>query len=277
MKFTKMQGCGNNYIYVNCFAENVEDRPALARKISDRHFGIGGDGLICIDRSDVADFKMDMYNADGSHGKMCGNGIRCVAKYVYDNGMTDKTELTVETGSGVKTLQLQVEDGKVSTVRVCMGSPEFRPAQIPMKAEGENFIMRPIEVCGKRWDVTAVSMGNPHAVVFVDNVDWLNLEEIGPAFENHPMFPERVNTEFVQVVDEHTLKMRVWERGSGETLACGTGSSASLAAAVVCGKSAARVKMLLRGGELEIEWNRAENLIYMTGPAVKVFDGTFDE
>ena len=277
MKFTKMQGCGNDYIYVNCFAENVEDRPALARKISDRHFGIGGDGLICIDRSDVADFKMDMYNADGSHGKMCGNGIRCVAKYVYDNGMTDKTELTVETGSGVKTLQLQVEDGKVSTVRVCMGSPEFRPAQIPMKAEGENFIMRPIEVCGKRWDVTAVSMGNPHAVVFVDNVDWLNLEEIGPAFENHPMFPERVNTEFVQVVDEHTLKMRVWERGSGETLACGTGSSASLAAAVVCGKSAARVKMLLRGGELEIEWNRVENLIYMTGPAVKVFDGTFDE
>ena len=277
MKFTKMQGCGNDYIYVNCFAENVEDRPALARKISDRHFGIGGDGLICIDRSDVADFKMDMYNADGSHGKMCGNGIRCVAKYVYDNGMTDKTELTVETGSGVKTLQLQVEDGKVSTVRVCMGSPEFRPAQIPMKAEGENFIMRPIEVCGKRWDVTAVSMGNPHVVVFVDNVDWLNLEEIGPAFENHPMFPERVNTEFVQVVDEHTLKMRVWERGSGETLACGTGSSASLAAAVVCGKSAARVKMLLRGGELEIEWNRAENLIYMTGPAVKVFDGTFDE
>ena len=277
MKFTKMQGCGNDYIYVNCFAENVEDRPALARKISDRHFGIGGDGLICIDRSDVADFKMDMYNADGSHGKMCGNGIRCVAKYVYDNGMTDKTELTVETGSGVKTLQLQVEDGKVSTVRVCMGSPEFRPAQIPMKAEGENFIMRPIEVCGKRWDVTAVSMGNPHAVVFVDNVDWLNLEEIGPAFENHPMFPERVNTEFVQVVDEHTLKMRVWERGSGETLACGTGSSASLAAAVVCGKSAARVKMLLRGGELEIEWNRAENLIYMTGPAVKVFDGPFDE
>ena len=277
MKFTKMQGCGNDYIYVNCFAENVEDRPALARKISDRHFGIGGDGLICIDRSDVADFKMDMYNADGSHGKMCGNGIRCVAKYVYDNGMTDKTELTVETGSGVKTLQLQVEDGKVSPVRVCMGSPEFRPAQIPMKAEGENFIMRPIEVCGKRWDVTAVSMGNPHAVVFVDNVDWLNLEEIGPAFENHPMFPERVNTEFVQVVDEHTLKMRVWERGSGETLACGTGSSASLAAAVVCGKSAARVKMLLRGGELEIEWNRAENLIYMTGPAVKVFDGTFDE
>ena len=277
MKFTKLQGCGNDYIYVNCFAENVEDRPALARKISDRHFGIGGDGLICIDRSDVADFKMDMYNADGSHGKMCGNGIRCVAKYVYDNGMTDKTELTVETGSGAKTLQLQVEDGKVSTVRVCMGSPEFRPAQIPMKAEGENFIMRPIEVCGKRWDVTAVSMGNPHAVVFVDNVDWLNLEEIGPAFENHPMFPERVNTEFVQVLDEHTLKMRVWERGSGETLACGTGSSASLAAAVVCGKSAARVKMLLRGGELEIEWNRAENLIYMTGPAVKVFDGTFDE
>jgi len=277
MKFTKMHGCGNDYVYVNCFQETVTDRPALSKKISDRHFGIGADGLICIDRSDVADFKMDMYNADGSHGKMCGNGIRCVAKYVYEHGMTDQAELTVETGSGVKTLQLHVEDGKVQTVRVCMGSPEFHPAQIPVTAEGENFIMRPVEICGKSWDVTCVSMGNPHAVVFVDNVDWLDLEEIGPCFENHPLFPERINTEFVQVIDKHTLKMRVWERGSGETLACGTGSSASLAAAVVCGKSDPKVKMLLRGGELEIEWNRTENQIYMTGPAVTVFDGEFDE
>ena len=277
MKFTKMQGCGNDYVYVNCLEETIADRPALAKRVSDRHFGIGADGLICIDRSDVADFKMDMYNADGSHGKMCGNGIRCVAKYVYDHGMTDKTELSVETGSGVKQLQLQVENGKVQTVRVCMGAPEFRPELIPVAAEGENFIQRPVRVSGKTWDVTCISMGNPHAVVFVDNVDWLNLEEIGPHFENHPLFPERVNTEFVQVIDENTLKMRVWERGSGETLACGTGSSASLVAAVVCGKSNPKVKMLLRGGELEIEWNRAENLVYMTGPATRVFDGEIDE
>ena len=277
MKFTKMQGCGNDYVYVNCLEETIADRPALAKRVSDRHFGIGADGLICIDRSDVADFKMDLYNADGSHGKMCGNGIRCVAKYVYDHGMTDKTELSVETGSGVKQLQLQVENGKVQTVRVCMGAPEFRPELIPVAAEGENFIQRPVKVSGKTWDVTCISMGNPHAVVFVDNVDWLNLEEIGPHFENHPLFPERVNTEFVQVIDENTLKMRVWERGSGETLACGTGSSASLVAAVVCGKSNPKVKMLLRGGELEIEWNRAENLVYMTGPATRVFDGEIDE
>ena len=180
MKFTKMHGCGNDYVYVDTTGTSVADRPALARKVSDRHFGIGADGLICIDRSDVADFKMDMYNADGSQGKMCGNGIRCVAKYVYDRGMTDKTELTIETGSGVKTLKLMVENGKVKTVRVCMGAPEFRPELIPVKAEGENFIKRPIEVSGVRWEATCVSMGNPHAVVFVDNVDWLDLEEIGP-------------------------------------------------------------------------------------------------
>lgn len=277
MKFTKMHGCGNDYVYIDTTVQTVQDRPALAKKVSARHFGIGADGLICIDKSDVADFKMDMYNADGSQGKMCGNGIRCVAKYVYDRGMTDKTELTIETGSGVKPLKLTVEDGKVKSVRVCMGAPEFRPERIPVKAQGENFIMKPIEVGGVRWEATCVSMGNPHAVVFVDNVDWLDLEEIGPGFENHPMFPEQVNTEFVQVIDDHTLKMRVWERGTGETLACGSGSSASLAAAVVCGKSAPKVKMLLRGGELEIEWDRTENLIYMTGPAVTVFDGEIDE
>ena len=277
MKFTKMHGCGNDYVYVNCLEEQISDRPALARKVSQRHFGIGADGLICIDRSDVADFKMDMYNADGSHGKMCGNGIRCVAKYVYDHGMTDKTELSVETGSGVKQLQLHVKNGKVETVKVSMGAPEFHPELIPVAAKGDNFIMQPVEIAGKCWDVTCVSMGNPHAVVFVDNVDWLDLEELGPKFENHPLFPERVNTEFVQAIDDHTLKMRVWERGSGETLACGTGSSASLAAAVVCGRSMPKVKMLLRGGELEIEWDRAENQIYMTGPAVKVFDGEIEE
>lgn len=277
MEFTKMHGIGNDYVYVNCLDTKLDNPSETAVRVSDRHFGIGSDGLILIKPSDKADFYMEMYNADGSQGKMCGNGIRCVAKYVYDHGMTDKTELSVETGSGVKQLQLQVENGKVQTVRVCMGAPEFRPELIPVAAEGENFIQRPVQVSGKTWDVTCISMGNPHAVVFVDNVDWLNLEEIGPHFENHPLFPERVNTEFVQVIDENTLKMRVWERGSGETLACGTGSSASLVAAVVCGKSKPKVKMLLRGGELEIEWNRAENLVYMTGPATRVFDGEIDE
>ena len=273
MKFTKMHGCGNDYVYVNCFEETVDDRPALARLVSDRHFGVGGDGLICICPSDKADFAMDMYNADGSCAQMCGNGIRCVAKYVYERGMTDKTTIDVETGAGVKTLWLNVDGGVVESVRVCMGSPEFEPSKIPVDASGTAFIDQPMEVGGMQWNVTAVSVGNPHAVVFVDNVDWLDLPTIGPLFENCPLFPERINTEFVQVIDRTTLKMRVWERGSGETLACGTGSTAALAAAVVNGKCEPYAKLLLRGGELNIEWNRDENLIYMTGPAVTVFDG----
>ena len=273
MKFTKMHGCGNDYVYVNCFEETVEDRPALARLVSDRHFGVGGDGLICICPSDKADFAMDMYNAVGSCAQMCGNGIRCVAKYVYERGMTDKTVIDVETGAGVKTLWLNVENGVVESVRVCMGQPEFKAEKIPVLTDGESFINQPMEVGGMQWNVTAVSVGNPHAVVFVDNVDWLDLPTIGPLFENCPLFPERINTEFVQVIDRTTLKMRVWERGSGETLACGTGSTAALAAAVVNGKCEPYAKLLLRGGELNIEWNRDENLIYMTGPAVTVFDG----
>ena len=273
MKFTKMHGCGNDYVYVNCFEETVDDRPALARLVSDRHFGVGGDGLICICPSDKADFAMDMYNADGSCAQMCGNGIRCVAKYVYERGMTDKTVIDVETGAGVKTLWLNVENGVVESVRVCMGQPEFKAEKIPVLTDGESFINQPMEVGGMQWNVTAVSVGNPHAVVFVDNVDWLDLPTIGPLFENCPLFPERINTEFVQVIDRTTLKMRVWERGSGETLAYGTGSTAALAAAVVNGKCEPYAKLLLRGGELNIEWNRDENLIYMTGPAVTVFDG----
>lgn len=277
MKFTKMQGCGNDYVYVNLMEEEVKDCGAMARKVSDRHFGVGADGLIAIDQSDIADFKMQMYNADGSAGQMCGNGIRCVAKYVYDHGMTDKTVLTIESGGAVKTLHLTVENGLVKTVRVCMGSPELRPAKIPMAVEGETFIAQPVEVCGRQWSLTGVSMGNPHGVTFVDDVDWLDLDEIGPCFENHPLFPERVNTEFVQVLDEHTLKMRVWERGSGETLACGTGACACLVASVLCGKCEPKAKVILLGGELEIEWNREENLVYMTGPAVTVFTGEIDE
>ena len=275
MKFTKMHGCGNDYVYVNCFEENLppEERPALSRKVSDRHFGAGSDGLICICPSDKADFMMDMYNADGSQAQMCGNGIRCVAKYVYEHGMTDKTVIDVETGAGVKTLWLNVENGVVESVRVCMGTPAFEPASIPVDASGTAFIDQPVEVGGNIWNVTAVSVGNPHAVVFVDDVDWMDLPNIGPLFENHPLFPERVNTEFVQVIDRNTLKMRVWERGSGETMACGTGSTAALAAAVVNGRCENSAKLILRGGELLIEWDRDKNLIYMTGPAVEVYEG----
>lgn len=276
MKFTKMQGCGNDYIYVNCFEEQIADRSSAAVKLSDRNFGIGGDGLICICPSDKADFKMDMYNADGSYSQMCGNGIRCVAKYVYDRGLTDKMQITVETGGDVKTLWLNVENGRVATVRVCMGAPEFHPARIPVEAEGEDFILRPVEVLGRKWLVSCVSVGNPHAVVFVDHVAGLDLPAIGPAFESHPLFPERINTEFVEVVDDKTLKMRVWERGSGETLACGTGSTASLVIAAKTGKSGDNARIQLLGGELLIEWNRAENLVYMTGPAEIVFDGETD-
>ena len=216
---------------------------------------------------------MDMYNADGSQAQMCGNGIRCVAKYVYERGMTDKTTIDVETGAGVKTLWLNVDGGVVESVRVCMGSPEFEPSKIPVDASGTAFIDQPMEVGGTMWNVTAVSVGNPHCVVFVDDVDWLDLPNIGPLFENHPLFPERVNTEFVQVIDRNTLKMRVWERGSGETMACGTGSTAALAAAVVNGRCENSARLILRGGELLIEWDRDKNLIYMTGPAVTVYDG----
>ena len=275
MRFTKMQGCGNDYVYVNCFEENISDRSALAKRVSDRHFGVGGDGLICICPSEVADFQMDMYNADGSRGKMCGNGIRCVGKYVYDHGMTTKDVITIETGGGIKTLWLHAENGLVKTARVCMGAPSFCPGDIPVLAAGDDFIMQPVEAAGRTWLITALSVGNPHAVTFVDDVDGLDLEKIGPSFEHHPLFPERVNTEFVQVLSPTALKMRVWERGSGETLACGTGATASLVAAVLTGRAENAARVLLLGGELRIEWDREENLLYMTGPAETVFEGTF--
>lgn len=273
MKFTKMQGCGNDYIYVDCFREKLGDRPAFARRISDRHFGAGSDGLICICPSEKADFRMDMYNADGSCAQMCGNGIRCLARYVHDRGLTDKTVIDVETGAGIRTVWLSYENGAFVSARVCMGTPEFLSAKIPVLSDGDTFIDRPMEVGGMEWRVTCVSVGNPHAVVFVDNVDWLDLPALGPLFENNALFPERINTEFVQVVDRSTLKMRVWERGSGETLACGTGSTASLAAAVVNGKCERRATLQLLGGELTIEWDRGSDLLYMTGPADYVFDG----
>jgi len=273
MKFAKMQGCGNDYVYVNCFEEEVSDRPELSRVVSNRNFGIGSDGLICICPSDKADFKMDMYNADGSSAQMCGNGIRCIGKYVFEKGMTDKKTVTVETLAGIKTLELNVEDGVVKTVRVDMGSPELRPQFIPIAEHGKDFINRSVIVGSEEYFVTALSVGNPHAVIFVKDVDALDIRTLGPKFENHPLFPERVNTEFVQVIDRNTLKMRVWERGSGETLACGTGSTATLVASALNGHTGNSATIRLLGGELFIEWDREKNKLYMTGPAVLVFDG----
>ena len=273
MKFTKMHGIGNDYVYVNCFSEQVEDASEVSKFVSDRHFGIGSDGLILICPSEIADFQMVMYNSDGSRAQMCGNGIRCVGKYVYDRGLTDKTTITVETLAGVKTLKLMVEDGAVASVTVDMGEPILTPQQIPVKGDGALFVDVPVEVDGVERRITAVSMGNPHAVVFVPEVQSLKLTELGPTFENHSLFPDRTNTEFVQVIDEKTLKMRVWERGAGETLACGTGACASLVAAVLNGMCGREATLKLLGGDLQIRWDETNNHVYMTGPATIVFDG----
>ena len=277
MKFTKMQGLGNDYVYVNCFEEKIETPSELAAKISDRHFGVGSDGLIMINPSEKADFEMEMYNADGSRGEMCGNGIRCVGKYVYDYGLTDKTEISVETLGGVKYLSLNVEDGKVRSVRVDMGSPVLRPADIPVRCEGERAVDVPVNVDGTEYRMTCVSMGNPHAVVFVDDVETFPLEAVGPKFENHEVFPNRVNTEFVRVVDRKTAEMRVWERGSGETLACGTGACAVAVACVLNGMGEDEMTVKLLGGDLLIQWDRENDKVYMTGPAETVFDGVWNE
>lgn len=274
VKFTKMHGCGNDYIYVNCFTEKIEEPSVIAKKVSDRHFGIGSDGLILICPSETADFKMRMFNADGSEGKMCGNGIRCVAKYVYDNGMTDKEVITVETLSGIKTLQLAVSEGRVQAVTVDMGSPVLTPSQIPVKCEGDRIINQPVSVGGKEYYITCVSMGNPHAVVFTEEeVTALNLEKTGPLFENHEIFPDRVNTEFIHVIDEKTIDMRVWERGSGETLACGTGACASVVACVLNHKTEDEVLVHLLGGDLEVRYDREKNTVLLTGPAEFICTG----
>lgn len=278
MKFTKMQGLGNDYVYVNCFKEKIENPSELAVRISDRHFGVGSDGLIMINPSDKADFEMEMYNADGSRGEMCGNGIRCVAKYVYDYGLTDKTSISVETLGGIKYLDLTVEDGKVSLVKVDMGRPELEPSRIPVVAEGDRAVDEPITVDGKEYRMTCVSMGNPHAVVYVDcDVKELPLEEIGPGFEHHERFPKRVNTELVRVLDRKTVEMRVWERGSGETLACGTGACAVAVSSALNGLTEDEVTVKLLGGDLRIQWDRERDTVYMTGPAAVVFDGEWPE
>ena len=274
MKFTKMQGIGNDYVYVNCLQETIENPSELAKKISDRHYGVGSDGLIMINPSDKADFEMEMYNADGSRGEMCGNGIRCVAKYVYDYGLTDKTSISVETLAGIKYLDLTVEDGKVVLVKVDMGKPMLRPEEVPVVSEKEEVIDEPITVDGQEYRMTCVSMGNPHAVVFIDqDVKEFPLETVGVKFENHERFTMRVNTEFVNVLDRHTAQMRVWERGSGETLACGTGACAVAVACALNGLTEDEVTVKLLGGDLQIKWDREKNTVYMTGPAEVVFDG----
>lgn len=276
MKFTKMHGIGNDYVYVNCFKETVEHPSEMAIKVSDRHFGIGSDGLILIKPSEVADGKMEMYNADGSQGAMCGNGIRCVAKYMYDYGITDKTSISVETKSGIKYLDLTIKDGKVDTVKVNMGTPILKAVDIPVRSEKEKVIDESVMVDGKEWKITCVSMGNPHAITYIDDVKNLEIEKIGPKFENHEIFPDRVNTEFVRVIDRNTVEMRVWERGSGETLACGTGACAVAVSSILNGLTEEEVTVKLLGGDLKIFWDRTENKVYMTGSATTVFDGEID-
>ncbi|HIZ17286.1 MAG TPA: carbamoyl-phosphate synthase large subunit [Firmicutes bacterium] len=278
LEFTKMHGCGNDYIYFDCFKQDIASPESLSIALSDRHYGIGGDGVILICPSKVADAKMRMFNLDGSEGKMCGNGIRCVGKYVYDNGIVDKdkTTITIETLSGIKTLKLSTKNGKVSSVNVDMGKAEFAPEKVPVLLDGEKIISRRTEIGGKNYDITCVSMGNPHCVVFCNDVDNIDIEKIGPQFENADIFPSRVNTEFIKVVDKNTLKMRVWERGSGETMACGTGACAAVAAAVENGycKKGENVKVMLLGGDLII--NYTDETVWMEGNAVKVFDGTVE-
>lgn len=279
LKFTKMHGIGNDYVYVNCFKETVSDPEKLSIFVSDRHFGIGSDGLVLIMPSDKADFRMRMFNADGSEGMMCGNATRCIGKYVYDNGMTDKTDITLETKSGIKRLKLFIKDGKVETVLVDMGKAIIKPADIPVRSELDTFISQKITVNGKEETVTCVSMGNPHCVLFTDTpVDTIELEKIGPYFENHELFPERINTEFANVLNDHTVKMRVWERGSGETWACGTGACAAAVAACLNGycKQGEEITLKLRGGDLAITYNE-DGTVLMRGPAAKVFDGELDE
>jgi diaminopimelate epimerase len=275
MKFTKMQGAGNDYVYVNGFVEKIEDPAKLAIAISDRHFGIGSDGLVLILPSETCDFRMRMFNSDGSESEMCGNATRCIGKFVYDKGLTDKTELTLETLAGVKHLTLNLEDGKVNSVRVDMGEPILAPKLIPINLDETSVINYPIALESRKVNITAVSMGNPHAVIFMDSLEELDIQKSGPKVEHHPLFPRRTNTEFAQVISPTHIKMRVWERGAGETLACGTGACATAVAAVLNGKTERKVTLELLGGNLEIEWSEADNHVYMTGPAVTVFEGEY--
>jgi len=272
-----MHGIGNDYIYINCFNETVLNPNETAIFVSDRRFGIGSDGLVLIMPSEIADFKMRIFNADGSEAMMCGNATRCIGKYVYDKGLTDKEEITLETNSGIKHLKLFIKDNKVDAVEVDMSKAILKPRDIPVDSDLDLFISEPVEVNGAEYAITCVSMGNPHAVIFMDGIDELELEKIGPYFENHSLFPDRINTEFVEIIDDKTLKMRVWERGSGETFACGTGACATVVAAVLnkhC-RADEEITVHLRGGDLKITY-KSDGTVMMTGPATHVFDGEIE-
>lgn len=277
MKFTKMHGLGNDYIYFNCFEEKIDDPAELSIRLSDRHFGVGSDGIVLIMPSEVADFRMRMFNADGSEGKMCGNASRCIGKFVYENALTDKTTITLETLGGIRTLELEVEGKVVKSVTVDMGVASFKAAEVPAVAEKQEIVDEPIHMCGREWKMTCVSVGNPHCVIFTQGIEDMRLEEIGPQFENCEIFPERINTEFVEVIDSHCLKMRVWERGSGETMACGTGATATVAAAIKNGRSPVGefITVKLLGGDLQI-MQRPDGSMLMKGTATTVFEGYID-
>ncbi len=278
MRFTKMHGAGNDYIYINCFEESLPDRPEeLARRMSDRHFGVGGDGLVLISHSEIADARMRMFNADGSESEMCGNAIRCVAKFIYDRDISRRNPMTIETGAGPLTLDLFTTGDQVDRVRVDMGEPILTAEQIPTTFSGEQVVDAELAVGGKSLRVTCVSMGNPHCVVFVDQPtdDWVL--GVGPQIEVDPHFPNRVNAEFVQVLSRSEVRQRTWERGSGETLACGTGACAVCVAGVLTGRTDRQIVVHLPGGDLEIEWNEADNHVYKTGPAVEVFSGDWND
>jgi len=275
MKITKMQGLGNDYIYVNGMEETVPDPETLARKISDRHFGVGSDGLVLILPCEGADFRMRMFNADGSEAEMCGNAARCVAKYIHDRGLSRKEEIRLMTGAGIKVLKLAVENGRTVRVRVDMGEPVLDPSRIPAALAGSRIVGVPVEACGQRFPVTCVSMGNPHAVVFVEDADRFDVHGVGAALETHPVFPRKANVEFVTVKDRTRLRMRVWERGSGETLACGTGACASLVAGVLNGLCERKAVLELNGGPLTVEWDPETNHVFQEGPAEFVFDAEY--
>lgn len=276
MKFTKMQGIGNDYIYINCFEQKVEHPSELSVKLSERHFGIGSDGIILIEPSEIADCRMDIYNADGSQARMCGNGIRCVGKYVYERGIAKKDVLKVDTMSGIKTLQLTIQDDIVTSVTVDMGKPSLDAGALPVSLRAGEIVDEPIMVDGSECRITCVSMGNPHCVLFVDDVSKIEIENIGPKLENHKIFPQKANVEFIQVVNKNEINMRVWERGSGETWACGTGACAAVVACAVNKKTLRSVRVHLKGGDLEINWDEKTGCVFMKGPAAFVFDGTIE-
>ena len=277
IKFTKMEGLGNDYIYINQSQEKLENIEALARHMSDRHFGVGSDGIILIEKSEIADFKMSIYNSDGSEAEMCGNGIRCVGKYVYDKKLTRKKHLCIETKAGIKVLDLMLEDGVVKKVRVDMGEPILEASKIPVLQEDSPVLKVPLKLLDKTLFFTCVSMGNPHAITFVSNLENFPIQEDGKIVEVDTLFPRRTNVEFVEIMDRENIKMRVWERGVGETMACGTGACASVVACILNHYTSEKVTVHLLGGELEIEWNQNDNHVYMTGPARTVFEGKFEE